>query len=189
MKISLRKANAFQVAINEVLKGLEFRTDIGINEFQDPDKEIDAALAKFNANVNRRWNLISALYDIRTRVAAENADPINNINGMLADLARLEKDIVFFSQCAKAATLRTDLRVMQGKLAKLAARVEDSYYAKAEVETSIFTEGDLEIIRNNLSDAKKNKQALQDRLLEVNVRSTIELATSTVEVLRAEDIL
>lgn len=186
MQVSLRKANALQVAINEALKGLEFKADVSINEFQDPSKELDSALAKFNANVNRRWNLISALYDIRTKVSEANST--NNIDGLLADLARLEKDLVFFAPFAKA-NVRTDIKVIEGKLEKIANRTEDSYYAKAEVETSIFNEDNLTQFRTYLADFKKKKQALQDKLLEVNVRTTIELATGTVEVLKAEDII
>ena len=186
MQVSLRKANALQVAINESLKGLEFKADISINEFQDPAKEIELAKQKFDRNVQRRWNLIGALYDIRTKVA--NANAANNIDNLLADLARLEKDLVFFAPFAKA-NVQTDLKVIGGKLEKIANRTEDSYYAKAEVETSIFAEDDLNTYRTYLSEFKKKKQALQDTLLEVNVRTTIELATGTVEVLKAEDIL
>jgi hypothetical protein len=186
MQVSLRKANALQVAINEALKGLEFKADVSINEFQNPAKELDNALATFNDNVNRRWNLISALYDIRTKVAAANA--ANNIDGLLADLARLEKDLVFFAPLAKA-NARTDIKIIQGKLEKIANRTEDSYYAKAEVETSIFNEDNLTQFRTYIADFKKKKQALQDKLLEVNVRTTVELASGTVEVLKAEDII
>lgn len=187
MQVSLRKANALQVAINESLKGLEFKTEVNINEFQSPSKELELAQEKFNRNVQRRWNLISALYDIRTKVASANAS--NNIDGLLADLARIEKDIVFFALYAKANT-RTDLNVITGKLDKIANRDGESYsFHSSEVSTSIFTETDLEYFRSNLSVSKKKKQALQDQLLEVNVRTVIELTTSTVEVLKAEDIL
>ena len=186
MQVSLRKANALQVAINEALKGLEFKADISINEFQSPAKEIELAKQKFDRNVQRRWNLLAALYDIRTKVAAANA--ANKIDNLLADLARIEKDLVFFAPFAKANT-STDLKVIEGKLEKISNRTEDSYYAKAEVETSIFGEGDLVTYRTYMSDFKKKKQALQDQLLEVNVRTTIELATGTVEVLKSEDII
>ena len=186
MQVSLRKANALQVAINEALKGLEFKSDISINEFQNPATEIELAKQKFDRNVQRRWNLLAALYDIRTKVATANA--ANNIDNLLADLARIEKDLVFFAPFAKANT-STDLLIIKGKLDKIANRTEDSYYAKAEVETSIFTDEDINTYRTYLSEFKKKKQALQDKLLEVNVRTTIELATGTVEVLKIEDII
>jgi hypothetical protein len=187
MQVSLRKANALQVAINEALKGLEFKSDVSINEFQDPEKEIELAKQKFDRNVQRRWNLISALYDIRTKVATANA--ANNIDNLLADLARLEKDLVFFAPFAKANT-STELRVLRGKLLKIANREGESYsFHSSEVSTSIFTEEDLASYSTSLADFKKKKQALQDQLLEVNVRTTIELATGTVEVLKAESII
>ena len=101
----------------------------------------------------------------------------------------MKKDIVFFSPYAKANT-RTDLNVITGKLDKIANREGESYsFHSSEVSTSIFTETDLEYFRSNLSVSKKKKQALQDQLLEVNVRTTIELAAGTVAVLKAEDIL
>ena len=187
MQISLRKANALQVAINESLKGLEFKSDVSINEFQDPEKEIELAKQKFDRNVQRRWNLISALYDIRTKVASANAT--NNIDNLLADLARIEKDLVFFAPFAKA-NVQTDLKVIGGKLEKISNRDGESYsFHSSEVSTSIFADSDLEVFRSNLSLAKKKKQALQDALLEANVRTTIELAAGTVEVLKAEDII
>jgi hypothetical protein len=187
MQVSLRKANALQVAINEALKGLEFKSDVSINEFQDPEKEIELAKQKFDRNVQRRWNLISALYDIRTKVSSANAS--NNIDNLLADLARIEKDLVFFAPFAKA-NASTELRTLRGKLLKIANREGESYsFHSSEVSTSIFTEEDLASHRTYLSDFKKKKQALQDQLLEVNVRTTIELATGTVEVLKSEDII
>jgi hypothetical protein len=187
MQVSLRKANALQVLINEALKGLEFKADVSVNEFQSPAQEIELAKQKFDRNVTRRFLLISALYDIRTKVASANAE--NNIDNLLADLARIEKDIVFYTPLAKAS-VQTDLKVIGGKLLKIANREGESYsFHSSEVSTSIFADSDLEAFRNNLSLAKKKKQKLQDELLEVNVRTTIELATSTVEVLKAEDII
>jgi len=187
MQVSLRKANALQVLINEALKGLEFKADVSVNEFQNPAQEIELAKQKFDRNVQRRWNLISALYDIRTKVAAANAE--NNIDNLLADLARIEKDLVFFAPFAKA-NVQADLKVISGKLDKIANREGESYsFHSSEVSTSIFTDSDLEDFRNNVSLAKKKKQAVQDALLEANVRTTIELAAGTVAVLKAEDII
>ena len=186
MQVSLRKANAIQVAINEALKGLEFKAEININEFQTPSKEIESASARFTKNLLRRNNLLDALYEVRKATAFAN--DANNIGNRLADLARLEKDASFFATYAKAAP-QTDLEVIKGKLVKISNRTEDSYYAKAEVETSIFTETEIESFRSTVSTIKKQKQKLQDELLELNVRTTVELSDQTVATLTAEDIL
>ena len=83
----------------------------------------------------------------------------------------------------------TDMTVIIGKLDKIRNRTEDSYYAKAEVETSIFTKEDIAILNGLAVKAKKAKQKLQDELLELNVRTTITLSDEAAATLTAEDIL
>jgi hypothetical protein len=186
MQISLRKANALQVAINEALKGLEFKAEIAINEFQKPEATIEAASKTFFANVDRRGALLRSLYEIRKATAAANA--ASDIDNRLADIALLEKDFAFFSGQAKVKE-RLDAEVINGKIVKIANRSEDSYYAKAEVETSIFTTEDIKNLNNQAVKAKKAKQKLQDELLELNVRTTITLSDEAVATLTAEDII
>lgn len=186
MIISLRKANAIQVAINEALKGLEFKAEIAINEFQKPEATIASASKAFFANVDRRGELLRSLYEIRKAVSTANA--ANDIDNLLADLALLEKDFAFFSTQAKVKE-RLAEDVIHGKLVKIANRTEDSYYAKAEVETSIFTTEDIKTLNSRAVAAKKAKQRLQDELLELNVRTTINLSDETVATLTTEDIL
>lgn len=186
MQVSLRKANAIQVAINEALKGLEFKAEIAINEFQKPEATIEAASKMFFDNINRRNALLRSLYEIRKATASANA--ANDIDGRLADLAFLEKEVTFFTTHSKAKE-RLAAEVIVGKLEKIANRTEDSYYAKAEVETSVFTDKDLYALNRLAVKAKKEKQKLQDELLELNVRTTINLSEQTVATLTAEDIL
>jgi hypothetical protein len=186
MQISLRKANAFQVAINEALKGLEFKTDVSINEFQKPEATIEAASATFFTNITRRSGLLQALYEIRKSTAAANA--ANSIDNRLADLALLEKEVTFYASHAKGQA-RLDSEVIHGKLVKIINRTEESYYTKAEVETSVLTADDLKALSLLAVAAKKAKQKLQDELLELNIRTTITLSDEVVAILTAEDIL
>ena len=186
MQVSLRKANALQVAINEALKGLEFKTETGINEFQKPEEVIAAASKTFFDNVNRRNILLRSLYEIRKATSAANV--ANDIDGRLADLALLEKEVTFFAPYSKIK-VRLSEAELAGKLARIANRTEDSFYAKAEVETSVLTPEDIKLLSNRATASKKAKQKLQDELLELNVRTTITLSEETVATLTAEDIL
>lgn len=186
MQISLRKANAIQVAINEVLKGLEFKAEISINEFQKPEATIASAAEVFFTNVTRRSSLLKSLYEIRKAVSVANATA--GIDSRLADIALLEKDFVFFTNHSKSS-VRLDADVLHGKLVKVANRAEESYYTKAEVDTSVFTQDDLKTLNRLAVKAKKEKQKLQDELLELNVRTTITLSDEAVTTLTAEDIL
>jgi len=188
MKINLRKANAIQVAINETIKGLEFNATASINEFQEATAEISAASAKFTRNLARRIALLDALYEIRKAVASANDSA--GIDGRLADVARLEKDLQFYSTYAKASVI-TDTAVIAGKLEKIRNRKEDSYgFGRSDtIDTSIFTETEVEGFKAVVTTAKKQKQKLQDELLELNVRTEIEFSDATVATLTTENIL
>lgn len=186
MQVSLRKANALQVAINETLKGLEFKTETGINEFQKPEEAISVASKTFFDNVNRRNVLLRSLYEIRKSTSAANA--ANGIDARLADIALLEKEVTFFAPYSKSKERLSEAELV-GKLNRIANRTEESYYAKAEVETSVLTASDIKLLSNRAIGAKKAKQKLQDELLELNVRTTITLSDDTVATLTAEDIL
>jgi hypothetical protein len=75
-------------------------------------------------------------------------------------------------------------------LDKIRNRKEDSYYGRnEEVSTSIFTSQEIDNFKNVLAVSKKQKQKLQDELLELNVRTEITLSEQTVATLTKENIL
>jgi hypothetical protein len=184
MKFNLRKTNTIQVAINETVKGLEFNAMASINEFQDSDKEILAASGKFSRNLARRIALLDALYEIRKAVATANYNA--GIDGRLADIARLERDVQFYGMYANSSVI-TDAAVINGKLEKIRVRKEESYCET--VDTSIFTETEVEGFKGIVSAAKKQKQKLQDELITWNIRTEIEFSDATVTTLTNENIL
>lgn len=187
MNVTLRKANTIQVSINEALKGLEFAETVSINEFQDLNSVITDASVKFFDNVVRRQSLLDALYEIRRAVSGANYTA--GIDSKLADVARLEKDIQFFGSYAKSKPREQEV-VLNGKLEKIRNRKEEAYYGRnEEVSSSVFTDTNVENFRNSLAIAKKQKQKLQDELLEANVRTEIALSEKTVATLTQENIL
>jgi predicted nucleic acid-binding Zn-ribbon protein len=187
MNVTLRKANAIQASINETLKGLEFTDTVSINEFQNVGEAFEAASTKFVANVARRIDLTDALYEIRKAVGSANFQA--NVDSRLAEVARLEKDIQFFTKYATAKVRETDT-VINGKLDKIRNRKEEAYYGRnEEVSTSIFTAEQVDNFKRVLADAKKRKQKLQDELLEANGRTEIALSEQTVATLTKENIL
>ena len=62
MKITLRKANALQLSINEMLKGMSFETTVSINEFQIPTTVISQTEEVFAKNLARRDALMMAMW-------------------------------------------------------------------------------------------------------------------------------
>lgn len=189
MKITLRKACAVQAAIVEAVEKLEFDPKIEINEFQRPDDEILKAYDKFISNGDRREALLDALYEIRKSVAKANAGA-SGVSDLLADIARVDKDIRFYSY-VDSVKPRLSNEVLVGKLAKLKESTETrSIYGRGDsVSTTIFDEVDLDVMRQTLQKSKKQKQKLQDALLEANIRNEIELSEAAEATLVNEDLV
>ena len=190
MKINLRKANALQLAIQDALKGIKFDTEVKVNEFQIAEDAIAKLRLDFVAKQDRQTSLLNSLYDIRKLVSRANHQA--NINDKLADIASLEKKIQFYLDMS-GKSVRESVEVVAGKLEKLRNRKDEGrslYYGHdATVDTSIFTAEDLAGFRTAVVLGKKNKQKLQDELLDLNVRTEIELGQDIVNVLTAEGLL
>lgn len=188
MKISLRKANAIQSAITETMGSLKLETEVSINEFEDADAKISSILKEFNENNGVRENLLDALFEIRAAVSGANSS--SGINGVLAILAKIEKQITFYRNLAKLQPA-TEKRVLNGKIQKIAGRSDDSriYRHSDEVITTIFEGNVIDNFKNFHAQLKREKQKLQDELLELNVRTEIELTDKTVDTLTKANIL
>lgn len=187
MKLTLRKANAIQNSINEQIKGLELPTHVDLNEFEDVKYQIQTVRDRFWTNSATRNNLVIALYEIRAKVAQANAE--SGINDMLADVAMLEKNINYNTMLAGKGA-QTSLRVLNGRLKKQAEEGSDRrIYGYDNIKTSIFTEEEIEDFRRTAAEHKREKQKLQDTLLELNVQTEIELDEETARFLERADIL
>ncbi len=191
MNISLRKASAFQASINEALKGINFETQVKINEFQDAEQEIARASSEVKANIARRTALQTALYEIRKSVSGANTQV--SIDNRLADVAHLEKEIQFYNGLVGNKPRESE-KVIAGRLDKIRNDKSDSsrrsiYGYNDTVDTSVFTKEDLDGFRREVARAKKAKQKLQDEILELNVQTVIQLSEKTVATLQAEGLL
>ena len=194
MKITVRKANAVQAAINEAVFALDLSTDVSVNEFQNARDVISAARDKFAKNSTQRVELLSALYIIRRDVARANAAA--GISDTLTEVALLEKQIGYTARLAKLKP-RVEMDVLNGKLGKIKARASstsESYRfgigdVDDEVNTSILEQSEVDGYRTQVANLKKKKALLQDALLELNVKTNIEVDADTLPVLTAAGIL
>lgn len=189
MKINLRKSNVLQLAIQDALKGIKFTTDATINEFQDAERKISELKAKFMADNQRHTALTESLYEIRKAVGQANHSA--GVAVKLADIAVCDKQIQTYTELANKA-VRENAEVVEGKLNKIRNRKEDArsvYYSDSTVDTSIFSVEDIAEFRATVIRAKKEKQRLQDELLDINVRTEITLSDQVVGTLTAEGLL
>ena len=188
MEVSLRKANAIQNNIREALSALDTNNNVYVNEFQNAVEVVTKAHADFVNSVSMRGALLDALYEIRDSVANANVGEISN---RLSRVARLEKDIQFYTAFA-AQKPAEDMTVINSKLEKMRNRKEDSYvYGQRgdNINVSVLTQSDIDNYKTLIANAKKAKQKLQDELLELNVRKTVVLSDATVKTLTDNNII
>lgn len=189
MNITLRKANAIQNSIQETIRGIEIKTHIDINEFQNATEELQTANNTLFANDTRRQRLLLALYNIRGLVGTANTQ--SGIDMKLATAAFIDKRISQLDELAQAKPV-TNLEVINGRLDKIRNRKEDarSIYGRDEtVSTSVIAEDQLKQIRDEIKNLKKQKQKINDEVLELNIKTEIPLSEDVVNTLQTEGLL
>ena len=188
MNISLRKANAVQSAIQELMNSIEIITSIELNEFQDVTAELQQANDTLFANDARRQKLLLAFYNIRGLVGTANANC--GINTCLAKGAFIDKRIAQLSEIGNVKPI-TDLAVINGKLSKLrdGNDADRGFGYRDAVYTSVVAKNQIEQARAEIKNLKKQKRELNDEVLELNVKTEIPLSDDVIETLQTEGII
>lgn len=190
MKITLRKANALQNSINEALRHIDVKTKVSLNEFQDAEGVLAVSAAEAKKNIDRRVSLTNALYDIRAAVGKTNHTA--GVDEKLTEVARIEKQIQLYS-AYMGVEAREASAVIAGKLDKIrndkSERRSSIYGYNDTVDSGVFTAEDVAGFKSVVANLKKQKQTLQDAVLELNVRNEIELTDATAKTLATENLL
>jgi len=191
MNITLRKANALQNSIQDAVKNIKVDLNVEINEFQSVEDVLAKANAELIENDTRRQKLTMALYNIRALIGTANA--ASGISTSLAKAAFIDKRIAQLEQLA-GATAMTDLDVIKGKLDKIKNdKGENSrrsiYGYNDTVTTSVLGKDQIKQAKDEVLNLKKQKQKLNDEILEFNVKTEIPLSDDTVATLQAEKLL
>jgi hypothetical protein len=190
MNITLRKANAVQNSINDAIKGIKFDTTLELNEFQDPAAELKKANDALFAADSRRQKLLLSLYNIRGLVGTANAS--SGIDLALAKAAFLDKRI---SQLDEIATLKahTDLQIITGKLEKVKTRPADArssiYGYDNTLNTTVVSQEQIDQAKGEILNLRKQKQKINDEVLELNIKTEIPLSDDVVAILQAEGLI
>ena len=190
MNISLRKANAIQNSINEAIRSIKIDTSIEINEFQNAQEEIQKANGLLIASDERRQKLLLALYNIRGLVGTANSNV--GIDLALAKAAFIDKRITQLSELA-ASNPVNDLAVINGKLEKIRNRKDESraslYGRDDTVSTSVVSKAQIDQAKSEIQNLKKQKQKINDEVLELNIKTEIPLSDDVVATLTAEGLV
>ncbi len=189
VKISLRKANAIQVNINDLLKNISIKPVIEISEFVDPVATLQAANDALMAADVRRSDLLMAMYSIRATVGIANFN--SGIGNRLSHLAYIDKRLAQLETLVSEQAQLKDLAIITGQLEKIRNRREEHrlYGYENTVSSGVLQITQIESIRSIMRELKKQKQKLNDEVLELNVRTEIDLTDEVEAILVKEGIL
>ena len=190
MNITLRKANAVQNSINDAVKNIKVELNVELNEFQNVEEAITKANNTLVENDGRRQKLTMALYNIRALVGTANA--ASGIDTALAKAAFIDKRVAQLEQLAGSSEM-TSLEVIKGKLEKIKNLKDEArsriYGYGDTVTTAVLSREQIAQAKAEILSLKKQKQKLNDEILELNIKTEIPLADDTVAVLQAEGLL
>lgn len=190
MNITLRKANAIQNSINDAIKNIKIDTNIELNEFQDLEQAISKANHELMVNDSRRQKLTMALYNIRALVGTANVN--SGIDTDLAKAAFIDKRIAQLQEITSGKEM-TDMSVVKGKIEKIKnfkdeARSRVFGYGDT-VNTSVLSKEQIEKAKSEILTLKKQKQKINDEVLELNIKTEIPLSDDVVAILTTEGLL
>jgi hypothetical protein len=192
MKITLRKASALQNAIQEAVKNIDITVKVELNEFELPGTALSTANLKLISADQRRTALTKALYTIRAQVGTANAEC--GINERLAKAAYVDKRIGQLTVLVSTEAVQDNMLVINGKVEKLKVdKGENSrrsiYGYSDTVGTGVLSQAQVDAFKAEQLALKKDKQKLNDEVLELNVRTEIALSDETVAVLTSEGLV
>jgi uncharacterized protein YdcH (DUF465 family) len=191
MQINLRKANAVQSEIKKALSGVRLEASVTVTEFtEDVEGTINKGNADLNAALQQKRRLIGALFEIRSAVGRANAGA--GIGDTLTAIEQIDQEMSVVSALT-GLKARTALTEINARIEKAKANTNErmSLYGDrlSAVETTVVDQATVDSAKAEVKQMKRAKQALQDKLLQLNVNTLIELSAETAATLKDEGIL
>ena len=191
--INLRKANALQSEIRKVVSSSGVSDTVSITEYTtDIAGGLEKAKADFASDVTRKVALNTALFNIRKSVAQANAN--NGISDILADVETIDAVMAVYSNVATKAVAKS-LEEITARIEKMKATPADTSRSAIygdrynNVDTSVVEQATIDAAKAKVKELKREKQTLQDKLLTLNVNTTIDISDTDVSILKTEGIL
>jgi hypothetical protein len=193
MQVNLRKANAIQSEIRKAIQAVKLELNVAVTEYTvDVPAGLSVAQSTFLSAIKRKEALNGVLFNIRATVGRINAT--SGISDVLAQVQRVDAVMTIVGTVANASeakplseiTARIDKMKANTNVDSRAALYGERYN---NVETSVVSAETIAEYKNRMKELKREKQALQDKLLTLNVSTTITLDASEVALLKEEGIL
>ena len=184
-KITLRKSAAIQKELFARASNLHIDTSVEINEFTLPHEVVESGLREVLDNLTHKQNLLTVLYSLRAKTGVVNAKA--GISAMLAEQERLKHTMAIYRNFVSDRP-RPELFEIQKRAEKLQEQTEDRF-GRDSFSINVFDKKDIKGFTQTINELKKKFQTLNDSILELNVKKTVELSAEEEEVLVKEDLI
>ncbi len=190
MNISLRKAKALNSSLEEQLKNISLSPTAVIDEFSNPDAVIMSSRKNFFNNFSLRNKLVAVIYEIRAALGVANDEcGISNLLTTKALFQRQTKEYlsVLSNPDIVLSLSKETIAAKQAKIQKMEGN--SSYYNKDTFCVGVLTQEDVDNLKIELSNLKKQSQSIDDQLLELNVKNSIVLSSDTESFLKENRLI
>ena len=189
MKLTLRKVNALQLLINENIAATSLQTQVSVGKYDDPLAAVVNAAGIFQAALDKTKSLLSVLYSIRQKVA--DASHEAGVSAILSEVAHIDKLTAVLKPLASVNSFAPTEQVLLAAHADLQKDQPQNSYSQARnaFTTGAVPQGWIPAFLKEVSDLRKRKQSLSDKLLELNIRHEIELSNEEETVLKKYDLI
>jgi len=185
-KINLRKSAAIQKELQSRIASIDIDTNVEVNEFTNPQNAVTEKLQEAIDNIQLRTHMLTTLYSMRAKTAQVNAKC--GVTALLAEEVRLEHEIRMYTELSRHKA-RRNYNEIEGQLEKIKKRADDGYGSRDTVNVSIFDKEQVSTFKETVKTLKKSKQQANDKLLELNVKKSIELTTEEEQILSNEGLI
>ena len=189
MRLTLRKANALQLLINESIAATSISTQVSVGKYDDPVLAVIHAGEIFQASLGKTRSLLGVLYSIRQKVS--DTGRWAKVSEVLTEIAHIDKLTSVLKPLANVSSFAPTEEVLRAAHADLKnEQPVNSYSGRRDAfTTGAIPQGWLPAYVKEISDLRKQKQSLSDRLLEINTQHTIELSDDEAAVLTKYDLI
>lgn len=192
MQINLRKASAIQNEIRKTLGTVKAESTVTVSEFTaDVEAVVRKAELEFFETMLRKEALNKALYQIRAAVGKANAQV--GISDTLAEVENLQATIALKQTVASMSPRKefTEINARIVKMKQTSGNERSVLYGDRynSVETTVVAEADIAKAKEEVKGLKRDLQGLNDKLLNLNVNTLIQLEDPTVITLRNEGLI
>jgi hypothetical protein len=189
MNVSLRKARQIRDDLQRLLAGEELRGTTTVSVYCE---DIDALMAAKRAETMVQARLLGELEQVlfALRRAIGRANTESGIADQLAERARLERQVERLARAAAEAPAES-IAVLERRLAAARDRAEraDAYHVSETLTINVLGEADIAFFAEAVGIARRTIREIDERVLELNVRTQVEIGKEHERLLVEHGIL